>query len=82
MSEIIFEVRDDEVDGRFTAAALGHGIHTQGESLDELRRNIQEAVACHFATAEQMPKGSARNAGLIPALGISFRARQPTMSPA
>jgi len=56
MSEIIFEVREDEGDGGFTAAALGFGIHTQGESLDELRSNIREAVACHFEAAEQMPK--------------------------
>ena len=28
MSEIIFEVREDEVDGGYTAAALGYGIHT------------------------------------------------------
>ena len=28
MSKIIFEVREDEADGGYTAAALGYGIHT------------------------------------------------------
>jgi len=27
MSEIIFEVREDEVDGGYNASALGYGIH-------------------------------------------------------
>ena len=38
MSEIIFEVREDEADGGYTATALGYGIHTQGETLEELRK--------------------------------------------
>lgn len=29
MSEIIFEVTEDEADGGYTASALGYGIHTQ-----------------------------------------------------
>ena len=29
MTEIIFEVTEDEVDGGYSASALGHGIHTQ-----------------------------------------------------
>ena len=48
MSEIIFEVHEDEADGGYTAAALGHAIFTQGDSLDELRANAREAVQCHF----------------------------------
>jgi hypothetical protein len=31
--EIIFEVREDEVDGGFVAIALGHAIATQGDTL-------------------------------------------------
>ena len=46
--EIIFEVREDEADGGYTAAALGHDIFTEGETLDELRKNVREAVQCHF----------------------------------
>jgi hypothetical protein len=34
MDEIIFKVREDEVDGGFVATALGHAIATQGESVE------------------------------------------------
>ena len=44
MIEIIFEVTEDEVDGGYSASALGCGIHTQGESLEEIRHNVREAV--------------------------------------
>ena len=55
MSELIFEVAEDEVDGGYTASALGYGIHTQGDSLEELRENVRDAVACHFDSPEEMP---------------------------
>ena len=42
MNEIIFEVREDEVDGGYAAAVLGHVIATQGETLDELREMVRE----------------------------------------
>ncbi len=48
MSEIIFEVREDEVDGGYNAMALGYGIHTQGDTLEELREMVREAVDCYF----------------------------------
>jgi hypothetical protein len=48
MSEIIFEVLEDEVDGGYTARALGYGIHTQGETLEELRSMVKDALHCHF----------------------------------
>jgi predicted RNase H-like HicB family nuclease len=48
MNEIIFEVREDEVDGGFVAVALGHAIATQGDSLEELREMVRDAVRCHF----------------------------------
>ena len=37
MTEIIFEVTEDEVDGGYSASALGHGIHTQADSVEEIR---------------------------------------------
>lgn len=49
MKEIIFEVREDEADGGYTAEALGHAIFTQGDSLEDLRGNVREAVQCHFS---------------------------------
>lgn len=48
MHEIIFEVIE-EADGGFVAAAMGETIVTQGDSLDEVRANVREAVICHFA---------------------------------
>jgi hypothetical protein len=47
-TEIIFEVREDEADGGFIAAALGHDIFTEAETLAELRTNVRDAVQCHF----------------------------------
>ncbi len=46
--EIIFEVREDEAEGGFVAHALGQSIVTQAETWEELRKNIREAVLCHF----------------------------------
>ena len=40
MTEIIFEVTEDDVDGGYSASALGYGIHTEGDSLEEIRTNV------------------------------------------
>jgi predicted RNase H-like HicB family nuclease len=48
VSEIIFEVREDEAEGGFVARALGYSIVTQADTWEELRDNVQEAVRCHF----------------------------------
>jgi len=56
MNEIIFEVREDEADGGFTASALGYGIQTQGETLEELRAMVRDAVRCYFEEAASVPK--------------------------
>ncbi len=48
MSEIIFEVQQDEADGGYVATALGHSIVTQGDTLEELRAMVKDAVHCHF----------------------------------
>lgn len=55
MSEIIFEVREDEADGGYVASALGYGIHTQGETLAELRAMVKDAVQCYFDESMQPP---------------------------
>lgn len=47
MSEIVFLV-EDAPEGGFTARALGHSIFTDGESFDELRTNVRDAVRGHF----------------------------------
>jgi predicted RNase H-like HicB family nuclease len=58
MSEIIFEVREDEMDGGFVALALGHAIATQGDTVEELRSMVKDAVQCHFGdgVAGEMPR--------------------------
>ena len=56
MTEIIFEVREDEIDGGYTASALGYGIHTQEETLEELRAMVRDAVRCSFDDAALSPK--------------------------
>lgn len=56
MTEIIFDVREDEADGGYTASALGHGIHTEGDTLEELRANVIEAVDAYFDETMQAPK--------------------------
>ena len=53
--EIIFEVSEDEIDGGYSASALGYGIHTQADTLDELRCNIKEAVDCYFDPTMSRP---------------------------
>jgi len=55
MTEIIFEIREDEVDGGYTASALGFGIHTQGNTLEELRAMVKDAVNCYFDETMDAP---------------------------
>jgi len=50
-SEIVFAVQEDP-EGGFIAEALGHDIVTQGETLEELRRMVRDAVRCHFEPQE------------------------------
>ena len=53
MNEIVFEVTQ-ESDGGFCAECLTESIFTQGDTWDELRANVKEAVeAFYFDT--QMP---------------------------
>lgn len=47
MKEIIFLV-EEAIEGGYNAKALGEAIFTEGETLDEVKKNIKEAVECHF----------------------------------
>jgi predicted RNase H-like HicB family nuclease len=51
MNEIIFIVEDSD-EGGYTAKALGYSIYTEGETLDELKENIKDAIKCHFDEKE------------------------------
>jgi hypothetical protein len=46
-SEIIFAVQES-LEGGFEARALSHSIYTEAETLEELKKKVQDAVCCHF----------------------------------
>jgi predicted RNase H-like HicB family nuclease len=54
-TELIFEVTEAE-EGGYCATALGCGITTQGETLEELRQMVREAVACYFDDPQSAPR--------------------------
>ncbi|HHM12253.1 MAG TPA: 2-oxoisovalerate dehydrogenase [Planctomycetaceae bacterium] len=47
MNEIIFLV-EESAEGGYTARAVGESIFTEGDDFDAIRRNVREAVQCHF----------------------------------
>jgi hypothetical protein len=54
VSEIIFLV-EEAAEGGFIAQGLGYSIFTQGDTLEELRANILDAVCCHFPHQQDRP---------------------------
>jgi hypothetical protein len=54
MSEIVFLV-EEAPEGGYTARALGNSIYTEGDTWDDLKSAIQDALACHFE-GEQKPR--------------------------
>lgn len=54
MNEVFFLV-EEALEGGYTAKALGESIFTEGETLEDLRINIKEAVHCHFEE-DKLPK--------------------------
>ncbi|MFP4092165.1 MAG: type II toxin-antitoxin system HicB family antitoxin [Cyclobacteriaceae bacterium] len=55
MTEIIFVV-EEAPEGGYQAKALSQAIFTEGESIDELKQNIREALQCHFEEESERPK--------------------------
>ena len=45
--ELIFVI-EEAPEGGYLAKALGESIFTEADSLEELRKNVREAVLCHF----------------------------------
>jgi len=45
--EVVFLV-EESMDGGYEARALGHSIFTEGESPDEIKESVKDAVRCHF----------------------------------
>ena len=50
--EIIFLVEEDP-EGGYGARAIGASIFTQGETLEEIREMVKDAVHCHFEENER-----------------------------
>jgi hypothetical protein len=47
MKEIIFMVEESE-EGGFVAKGLGVSIFTQGETIEDLKVAVRDAVKCHY----------------------------------
>jgi hypothetical protein len=54
MQEILFVVEEAE-DGSYRASAAAAAIHTEADTLEELHREIRDAVVCHFDPGEAPP---------------------------
>jgi predicted RNase H-like HicB family nuclease len=54
MNEVFFLI-EEALEGGYTAKAIGESIFTEGETMDELKANIREAVHCHFDD-DKLPK--------------------------
>jgi predicted RNase H-like HicB family nuclease len=48
MTELVFVV-EESPEGGYVAQAVGQSIVTEADTLEALRANVREAVACHFA---------------------------------
>ena len=55
MKEIIFEVLEQPMGQGFLATAIGVGVHTEADTLEELRVNVLEALDCHFDESMEPP---------------------------
>jgi hypothetical protein len=55
MTELVFVVEED-IDGGLTAKAVGEGIFTEGDDMEQLRQNIRDAVRCHFDDPKDRPR--------------------------
>ncbi len=55
MTEIIFLVEND-LEGGLCAKALGHSIFTEAETMAALKRNIIDALKCHFDSEAEIPR--------------------------
>ncbi len=49
--EIIFFI-EESPEGGYETRALGHSIYTEGETMEELKEAIKDAIKCHFGEKE------------------------------
>ena len=55
MTEIVFLVEEDP-EGGYTARALGESIFTEGDSEEELKKNVVDALRCHYGEESDIPR--------------------------
>ena len=55
MSELVFLV-EEAAEGGYTARALGESIFTEADEWETLKRNVLDAVACHYGDRAGAPK--------------------------
>ena len=53
-AELIFWIEEDP-EGGFNARSIGESIFTQGETIEEIKSNIKDALACHYERKEDIP---------------------------
>ncbi len=51
-SEIIFLV-EESPEGGYEAKALGDSIYTEGDTIEELKEAVADAVRCHFEDSDR-----------------------------
>ncbi len=51
-TEIIFIV-EESIDGGFEARSLAHSIYTEGDTLEDIRSMVKDAVQCHFGARDR-----------------------------
>jgi predicted RNase H-like HicB family nuclease len=59
MTQITFQVEQDVTDGGYVAEAYvteNEHIVTQGDTVEELKLMIKEALECHFENPLEIPK--------------------------
>lgn len=49
--ELTFLVKES-LEGGYEAQALGYSIFTEGDTIEEIRKAVRDAVACHFEQEE------------------------------
>lgn len=52
MTELIFMV-EEAPEGGYTARALGESIFTEADDVEDLQRQVRDAVLCHFEESER-----------------------------
>jgi hypothetical protein len=52
MKELIFIV-EEAPEGGYTARALGESIFTEADDVEDLQRQVRDAVLCHFEESDR-----------------------------